>query len=430
MFSNRLLMVISTRSPSPFCIDGNRAHSTGRPRAPQRRNGPRARPVPERMSRRLMQFVAALLLTAPALPLIASMHEVERIRGLKFDHDIRHVDIGRDELPSRLRAQMAKSMPYSFDDYMLVLRALQLVDGKNDKLMTQLVDLYQSQVLAFYDPLDHVYYSIREMPKTMDAMGLDPEAMRDMVVIHELTHALQDQHFAAGAREKALTKDTDGGLAFHSLLEGEATLVMMDYMLDKMGQPLDALVKNPQVLEAMAGATDKTIDANVPRYFVESLKFPYLEGLKLCMEGYRRGGWKMIDKMDANPRQGQRTGAARASLPPPTPRASSAAAARRRSTTPRSSPRPARSRSSTSASSTGATSSARPRRPAGSTTACRSRRTKTTSRPCWPRRAGTATRARAGSATRTWRSCTSAASRRARRWPAARCASATAPTPR
>jgi hypothetical protein len=265
------------------------------------------------MSRRLMQFVAALLLTAPALPLIAapspltaSMHEVERIRGLKFDHDIRHVDIGRDELPSRLRAQMAKSMPYSFDDYMLVLRALQLVDGKNDKLMTQLVDLYQSQVLAFYDPLDHVYYSIREMPKTMDAMGLDPEAMRDMVVIHELTHALQDQHFAAGAREKALTKDTDGGLAFHSLLEGEATLVMMDYMLDKMGQPLDALVKNPQVLEAMAGATDKTIDANVPRYFVESLKFPYLEGLKLCIEGYRRGGWKMIDKMDANPPQSTR----------------------------------------------------------------------------------------------------------------------------
>src|SRR3954468_21975559 len=256
MFSNRLLMVISTRSPSPFCIDGTRAHSTGRPRGPQRRNGARARPVPERMSRRLMQFLAAVLLAVPAAaasPLTTPMHDVERIRGLKFDHDIRHVSIGRDELPARLRTQMAKSMPYSFDDYMLVLRALQLVDGKNDQLMTQLLDLYQSQVLAFYDPLDHVYYSIREMPKSMDGMGLDPAAMRDMVVIHELTHALQDQHFDAGAREKSLTKDTDGGLAFHSLLEGEATLVMMAYMLDKMGQPLDALIQNPGVLEGMAG---------------------------------------------------------------------------------------------------------------------------------------------------------------------------------
>ena len=196
----------------------------------QRRNGALASPVPERMSRRLTQFLAALLLAASASaasPLATSMHEVERIRGLRFEHDIRHVSIGRGELPERLRAQMLKSMPYSFDDYMLVLRSLQLVDGKNEQLMTQLIDLYQSQVLAFYDPLDHVYYSIREMPKGMEGTGLDADTMRDMVVIHELTHALQDQRFGAGAREATLTKDSDGELAFHSQLEGEATLVMM-----------------------------------------------------------------------------------------------------------------------------------------------------------------------------------------------------------
>ncbi len=256
------------------------------------------------MSRRLTHFLAVLLLAstaAAASPLATPMRDVERIRGLKFEHDIKHVSIGRDELPQRLRAQMLKSMPYSFDDYMQVLRVLQLVDGNNDHLMTQLLDLYQSQVLAFYDPLDHVYYSIRELPKAMDAAGLDPATMRDMVVIHELTHALQDQRFDVGAREAALTKDSDGGLAFHALLEGEATLVMMAYMLDKMGQPLDALVQNPSVLEAMAGGADKNIDPGVPRYFVETLKFPYMEGLRLCIEGYRRGGWKELDKMDANP---------------------------------------------------------------------------------------------------------------------------------
>ncbi|HEY6136446.1 MAG TPA: hypothetical protein VI670_01650 [Thermoanaerobaculia bacterium] len=255
------------------------------------------------MSRRLMVFAAALLLAvqaSAASPLAAPMRDVERIRGLAFDHDIRHVSIGRKELPDRLRAQMLKSMPYSFDDYMLVLRSLQLVDGKNEQLMTQLLDLYQSQVLAFYDPLDHVYYSIREMPKAMEASGMDAASMRDMVVIHELTHALQDQHFAAGAREATLTKDADGELAFHSLLEGEATLVMMAYTLGKMGQPLDALIQSPAVLESLAAAQPDVSDS-VPRYFVESLKFPYMEGLRLVIEGYRRGGWKMLDKMDANP---------------------------------------------------------------------------------------------------------------------------------
>ncbi|HEV2721454.1 MAG TPA: hypothetical protein VG323_15640 [Thermoanaerobaculia bacterium] len=257
------------------------------------------------MFRRLTLLAAALLAAAPLLadpsPLAAPMRDVEHIRGLRFEHEIRHVSIGRNELPSRIQEQMRKSMPYSFDDYMQVLRAMQLVDGKTDALKKQLLDLYQSQVLAFYDPLDHVYYSIREMPKSVEATGLGADAMRDMVVIHELTHALQDQRFAAGAREATLTKDGDGEMAFHALLEGEATLVMMAYMLDKMGQPLDALVQNPAVLESLAGAADKTVDPAMPRYFVESLKFPYMEGLRLCIEGYRRGGWKELDKMDANP---------------------------------------------------------------------------------------------------------------------------------
>jgi hypothetical protein len=257
------------------------------------------------MFRRLTPFLAALLVAAAASaasPLAAPMHDVERIRGLKFEHDIRHESISRDELPARIRAQMLKSMPYSFDDYMQVLRAMQLVDGKNDELMEQLLNLYQAQVLAFYDPLAHVYYSINELPKAVEGMPMDPAAMRDMVVIHELTHALQDQRFGAGAREETLTKDADGELAFHSLLEGEATLVMMAYMLDKMGQPIDSLVKSPEILGALSSATaDQSIDPKVPRYFVESLKFPYLEGLRLCIEGYRRGGWKEIDRMDANP---------------------------------------------------------------------------------------------------------------------------------
>src|ERR1044071_6972170 len=109
MFSNRLLMVISIRSPSPFCIDGNRGHSTGGRDGVQRRNEALTSPVRKRMSRRLTHFLATLLLAATAAaasPLTAPMHDVERIRGLKFAHDIRHVSIGRDELPARLREQM------------------------------------------------------------------------------------------------------------------------------------------------------------------------------------------------------------------------------------------------------------------------------------------------------------------------------------
>ena len=92
-------------------------------------------------------------------------------------------------------------------------------------------------------------------------------------------------------------------MAYHALVEGEASLVMTAWMLEKAGQSLDEAMKNPTALDWLTDASigDKFVDPDTPRYFSESLKFPYFNGMKLVVEGYKRGGWKMIDKMHANP---------------------------------------------------------------------------------------------------------------------------------
>src|SRR4051812_17798328 len=234
------------------------------------------------MSRRLSFFFATLFLAAAAAhaaSLDADMEAVEKLRGLTFVRPVVSKMITREELPKVLRAQMEKSLPYAPDDYALILRALQLVDGGPKDLVGSMLALYESQVLAFYDPLTHTYFAIDKLPSAVAGMG-DSDMLRESVVIHELTHALQDQRFRAGARDLALQKDTDGGLALHALLEGEATLVMLDYVLDRAGQKLDDVLANPEVLSLLTsslGAADKTIDASTPRYFAESLKFPYSE---------------------------------------------------------------------------------------------------------------------------------------------------------
>jgi hypothetical protein len=262
--------------------------------------------VPTRMSRRLANLVAVLLFvsaSAGAASLDAEMKTVERLRGLTFTHPVAQKTLTRAELPKVLRAQMEKSLPYSPDDYALILRALQLVDGGAKDLVASMLDLYQSQVLAFYDPQAHVYFSIDQMPLAASGL-LDSEVLRESVAIHELTHALQDQRFNAGALDESLQKDTDGSLALHALMEGEATLVMLDYVLDRAKQKLDDVLANPEIMSLLTsslGGADKTIDASTPKYFAESLKFPYAEGLKLVIDGYRRGGWKMVDRMDTNP---------------------------------------------------------------------------------------------------------------------------------
>src|SRR5712691_1318988 len=258
-----------------------------------------------RMSKRLALLTAALVLVGGASlgsPLDRQMREVERLRGVTFAHDVAQRTIDRTELRPLIREQLAKSIPYSIEDYIQVLTALQLVDASTPGLIDRMFELYDSQVLAFYDPMTHTYFAIRQLPESIAGIS-DSSALRDSVVIHELVHALQDQRFAAAARDRALQHDTDGELAYHALLEGEASLVMLDYLLEKSGQSFEEAVKSDLLIGAMGSAStvEKSMEAGAPRYFLESLKFPYLEGLKLVVDGYRRGGWKEIDKMHANP---------------------------------------------------------------------------------------------------------------------------------
>ena len=256
-----------------------------------------------RRARLLIVFLAASC--ANASPLAPGMKAVEEIRGRKFTADVRNVTIDRAELSKHLEAQMKHSTPYSLDDWGTILRALQLVDVSGKEIVPKLLALYESQVLAFYDPHAHTYYSIRQLPTLPPeaAQLADPKTLEETVMVHELMHALQDQQFGLSAKEKALMRDTDANLAYHAVLEGEAVLVMVAHMLGKAGVSLDEVVKDEATLSMVTSAAqaDAMLDKSTPRYFAEMLKFPYLEGLKFVVAAYRRGGWAELDKVHANP---------------------------------------------------------------------------------------------------------------------------------
>jgi hypothetical protein len=242
---------------------------------------------------------------ADAASLEPGMKAVEKIRGRKFTGDVKHVAIDRKDLIPHLREQMLQSTPYSLEDWGLILRSLQLVDAPVGEILPQLLSLYESQVLAFYDPHSHTYYSIRQLPKLPPeaAKIADPAVLEETVQVHELTHALQDQLFSLAQKEKLNMRDTDANLAYHAVLEGEGVLVMMVHMLNKMNVDFDEVIKEDALLQTMASAAsaDQMIDPSTPKYFAEMLKFPYLEGLKFVVAAYKRGGWKELDKVHANP---------------------------------------------------------------------------------------------------------------------------------
>src|SRR5437879_5463830 len=145
MFSNRLLMVISIRSLSPRSMRRIVRHSNDM----------------QALRRTVVTVLLALLaLGARGATIEEEIRIVERIRGLQFTGPIRMVEINRSELPAHLRQQFAKSLPYSIEEWTEVLRAMRLVseDAQTESIVSSLLDVYQSQVLAYYDPPTKTYY--------------------------------------------------------------------------------------------------------------------------------------------------------------------------------------------------------------------------------------------------------------------------------
>jgi hypothetical protein len=261
-----------------------------------------------RKARALLLILVAFVVSAScanASQLAPGMKAVEEIRGRKFVKDVRNVTIDRSELRKHLEEQMVRGTPYSLEDWGRILRALQLVDTPANEILPKLFSLYESQVLAFYDPQTHTYYSIKQLPQlpAEAAKLVDPKTLEETVMVHELTHAMQDQLFSLSTREKALMRDTDANMAYHAVLEGEAVLVMVAHMLQKSGVELDEVVKDDAMfgLISSAAMSEQMLDPSTPKYFAEMLKFPYLDGLKFVISAYRKGGWKALDAVHARP---------------------------------------------------------------------------------------------------------------------------------
>lgn len=143
-----------------------------------------------------------------------------------------------------------------------------------------LIKLLTEQVAGYYDPKAQQFY----LADWIELEGQKP------VMAHELTHALQDQHFNLKRFEKWPKGDSDAELAAHALIEGDATLAMTLYMAK---HPLVALA----FIKSLGGEGASSEQfKRAPRALRESLLFPYEAGSNWATEVYRRGGWDMVSK--------------------------------------------------------------------------------------------------------------------------------------
>lgn len=154
---------------------------------------------------------------------------------------------------------------------------------KGFDLDTFMVNVLTEQVEGLYDPKAQEFY----------IADWSPPSDQRMVMAHELTHALEDQHFHIEAWSRAARPNEDAELARDAVLEGSAMAAMMDYLMLGTGRSLKDLPEfDPSMLLGELESTPTLKSA--PPFLKDALIFPYISGLNFSAAVLKNSGWPAL----------------------------------------------------------------------------------------------------------------------------------------
>ncbi len=219
------------------------------------------------------------------------------------------------EVATELGGERGQAMSAAYHHIGLLADKVDLSQTLSDALVTQ--------AAAYYDPKQAKFFVV---VAPADDMSLDT------IAVHELTHALQDQHFDLEAYYapggKPLHDDAANARRF--VVEGEATLTMMVHATERMtggksalapellpmmrmgieqaaGLSLDDLKAMAKAQGAGAAAIDdeirKSMDSMdaIPPLVLVPMMDSYMKGARLALAAYEAGGWDEVGKLYATP---------------------------------------------------------------------------------------------------------------------------------
>lgn len=235
--------------------------------------------------------------------------DLEELRGVKFKSPV-NVHYQTDEdFRKYLQGELDREFPKEkAEAYSRAYGRIGLLPDKYD-LRKELVETMSAQAAAYYEPRKKDFYVLKADLPEMIVPG---------VMLHELNHALQDQHHDLGALLEKASKDDndDAEVALKFLIEGEAEYLNQVYTAKRMGgneeMIVDALLKlaklsrkemeqmeraNLGMLGEKGKSLEKALDqrAKLPLSLFRSLVEPYVKGPAMIARVKRDGGWEAVE---------------------------------------------------------------------------------------------------------------------------------------
>ncbi len=213
----------------------------------------------------------------------AIAEEVQEIRGLHLERDVEEEFVTREQFQRRLSEDaMEDPATEAVRTTERVLVAFGLApEGVN--LLESEEQFVAQEVGGYYDTGTGKLYLIDTDRKRLSPLG-------ESIYAHEVTHALQDQHFDLSRIEESLgNKNDDEAMAITALIEGDAASVEYEYVRSKRG--LEERIEREQQKDA----PNEGLLEEAPPIIVESFYFPYEAGEGFVAALYEEGGNKGVD---------------------------------------------------------------------------------------------------------------------------------------
>ena len=242
-----------------------------------------------------------LLGLAPVEPAELS-RKVEEIGKLRFRRTVPIDFMLREELTRYLRELFDEEYPTEFAER--EERALRgfgfLEDGQDLRTIREKV--LNENIAGFYDERPGV--------KKLFAIssGRSLNVMNQLILSHELRHALQDQHVVI--REKLMVESDydDRRLAALCLFEGDASVLMEQYLTSGVTENMPEMANLFQILDQGLSGADLAEMLGVgpalktaPEVVQEQLVAPYMQGRALAMAAYAKGGFALLNELMERP---------------------------------------------------------------------------------------------------------------------------------
>ncbi len=235
------------------------------------------------------------------------MEETERVRGLPFLRPVPVLVQDSAAIIAHVEEQIEEE---ALADAQQVYTALGLLPPGMD-VKALFLAVLREQVLGYYDPEKERLVVRNDIMRQMGKRGLaapqDNLGEARLALVHELVHALQSQHLSLAQNMEA-ERDIDAENAFRGLIEGDATLAMIGFLL-RQQQPnwdLRQLTSNPSWVSSLASLVESMPLAGselgkAPDIIRIPLLYAYMDGMAFAADLHGKGGWSALNHAHARP---------------------------------------------------------------------------------------------------------------------------------